>query len=73
MHCLDHVRIDIKTDAAGKLRIMEVNGIPGLKPHKSWAPQIYTLYFPSPDGEMDDYRQLVQTIIESAAAGTGFS
>ena len=29
MRCLDHVRIDIKTDAAGALRIMEVNGIPG--------------------------------------------
>jgi D-alanine-D-alanine ligase len=29
MNCLDHVRIDIKTDAAGSLRIMEVNGIPG--------------------------------------------
>ena len=48
MHCLDHVRIDMKTDAAGVLRIMEVNGIPGLKPHKSWGPQLCTLYFRSP-------------------------
>jgi len=66
MNCLDHVRIDIKADAAGKLRIIEVNGIPGLKPHKSWAPQIYTLYHGSPAGEMEDYRQLIQAIIESA-------
>jgi D-alanine-D-alanine ligase len=65
MRCLDHVRIDIKTDASGTLRIMEVNGIPGLKPHKSWAPQIYTLYYASPAGEMEDYRQLIRTIIDS--------
>jgi D-alanine-D-alanine ligase len=66
MGCLDHVRIDIKTDAAGTLRIMEVNGIPGLKPHKSWGPQLYTLHHRSPKGEMEDYRRLVETIIVSA-------
>jgi D-alanine-D-alanine ligase len=66
MKCLDHVRIDIKTDAAGALRIMEVNGIPGLKPHKSWGPQLCTLYYKSPGGEMDDYRRLVKAVIESA-------
>ena len=58
----------MKTDAAGTLRIMEVNGIPGLKPHKSWGPQLVSLYYRSPGGEMDDYRRLVRTIIESAAA-----
>jgi D-alanine-D-alanine ligase len=66
MHCLDHVRIDIKADANGRLRIIEVNGIPGLKPHKSWAPQIYTLYHGTPEGEDEDYRRLIHTIIESA-------
>jgi D-alanine-D-alanine ligase len=66
MNCLDHVRIDIKADAAGKLRIIEVNGIPGLKPHKSWAPQLYTLYHASPEGETEDYRQLIRAIIDSA-------
>jgi len=65
MHCLDHVRIDLKTDSAGGLRIMEVNGIPGLKPKKSWAPQIYTLYHASPNGEMDDYRHLIRDVIEA--------
>jgi D-alanine-D-alanine ligase len=65
MNCLDHVRIDIKTDPAGRLRIMEVNGIPGLKPGKSWAPQLYTLYHRSPAGETEDYRRLIQAIIES--------
>jgi D-alanine-D-alanine ligase len=67
------VRIDIKTDAAGALRIMEVNGIPGLKPHKSWAPQIYTLYFGSPEGEMADYRSLIRTVIEAGGSRYGIS
>ncbi|MCX6550109.1 MAG: hypothetical protein NTY02_03705 [Acidobacteria bacterium] len=71
MRCLDHVRIDIKTDAQGALRIMEVNGIPGLKPHKSWAPQIYSLYYGSPEGEMADYRQLIRRVIDSAGARYG--
>ena len=73
MRCLDHVRIDIKTDAQGALRIMEVNGIPGLKPLKSWAPQIYTLYFRSPEGEMADHRNLVRAIIEAGGARYGIS
>ncbi len=66
MGCLDHVRIDMRVDRAGKLRIIEVNGIPGLKPHKSWAPQIYTLYHASPQGEDEDYRKLIGVILESA-------
>lgn len=66
MTCLDHVRIDMRVDAAGRLRIIEVNGIPGLKPHKSWAPQIYTLYHGSPLGEAEDYKKLIRAIAESA-------
>jgi D-alanine-D-alanine ligase len=66
MGCLDHVRIDMRVDAAGRLRTIEVNGIPGLKPHKSWAPQIYTLYHASPLGEEEDYRRLIGAIVESA-------
>ena len=72
MGCLDHVRIDMRVDASGRLRIIEVNGIPGLKPHKSWAPQIYTLYHPSPLGEDEDYRRLIGAIIESAGRRYGF-
>jgi len=66
MGCLDHVRIDMRVDAAGRLRTIEVNGIPGLKPHKSWAPQIYTLYHASPLGEEEDYRRLIGAIVGSA-------
>ena len=66
MGCLDHVRMDMRVDAAGRLRTIEVNGIPGLKPHKSWAPQIYTLYHASSLGEEEDYRRLIGAIVESA-------
>ncbi len=66
MNCLDHVRVDLKADADGALRIMEVNGIPGLKPRKSWAPQLYTLFHASPRGETEDYRNLIRAIIDSA-------
>ena len=72
MGCLDHVRIDMRVDKADTLRIIEVNGIPGLKPHKSWAPQIYTLYHASPLGEDEDYRRLIGAIVESAARRYGF-
>ena len=71
MGCLDHVRIDVKTDADGALRVMEVNGIPGLKPKKSWGPQLFTLHHRSPGGELEDYRQLVKTIIDAACRRVG--
>ena len=71
MGCLDHVRIDMRVDAADKLRIIEVNGIPGLKPHKSWSPQIFTLYHASPGGEDEDYLKLVAAIIDAAGRRYG--
>jgi D-alanine-D-alanine ligase len=60
--CDDHVRIDMREDASGKLRIMEVNGIPGLKPGKSWSPQIYALYHQV----ANPYRALIGTIVNCA-------
>jgi D-alanine-D-alanine ligase len=71
MGCRDHVRIDVKAGADSRLRIIEVNGIPGLKPHKSWAPQLYTLHHASPAGEGEDYRRLIARIIDSAARRYG--
>ena len=62
LKCDDHVRIDMREGVDGKLRIMDVNGIPGLKPVKSWSPQIYTLYHPCED----PYRGLIATIVSSA-------
>ena len=52
----------MREGADGRLRIMEVNGIPGLKPVKSWSPQIFALYHPGDD----PYRGLVGTIVSSA-------
>jgi len=63
--CRDHVRVDMRFDAADRLRVIEANGIPGLKPVKSWSPQIYTLYHGSPEGPMADYKRLVNRIVES--------
>lgn len=62
LNCSDHIRIDMKVGADGKLRIMEVNGIPGLKPVKSWSPQIYALYHP----DAEPYSALIGTIVRSA-------
>ncbi len=68
LNCLDHVRADLRQDAQGKLKIIEVNGIPGLKPIKSWSPQIYTMHHASAQGPMEDYRQLIDHIVTSALA-----
>jgi D-alanine-D-alanine ligase len=65
LNCLDHVRVDLRVGPDGKLKVIEVNGIPGLKPIKSWSPQIYTLYHASPKGAMEDYRMLVHRIVDS--------
>ncbi len=66
LNCLDHVRADMRLDAKGRLKIIELNGIPGLKPVKSWSPQIFTMHHPSAPGPMEDYRQLVDLIVTSA-------
>jgi D-alanine-D-alanine ligase len=66
LNCLDHVRTDIRLDDNGKLKIIEVNGIPGLKPVKSWSPQIFSLHHPSSDGSLEDYRKLIDHIVTSA-------
>ena len=68
LNCLDHVRADMRLDADGKPKIIEVNGIPGLKPVKSWSPQIFSLYNPSSDGALEEYRKLIDHIVTSALA-----
>jgi D-alanine-D-alanine ligase len=69
--CHDHVRVDMRVDTAGRLKIIEVNGIPGLKPLKSWSPQMYTLYHASPDGPEEDYRNLIDCIVTSGLTRYG--
>lgn len=68
LSCYEHVRLDLRLDATGRLRIIEVNGIPGLKPVKSWSPQIYSLYHPHSRGPQYEYRALLRTIVTSACA-----
>ncbi len=71
LNCLDHVRADMRLSQDGTLKIIEVNGIPGLKPIKSWSPQLYTLHHPSEQGEMEDYTRLIGHIVKSALARYG--
>jgi D-alanine-D-alanine ligase len=66
LKCWDHVRVDMRVDARGLLRVMEINGIPGLKPVKSWSPQIYSLYHPSKGGPVEEYRNMLHLIVHSA-------
>ena len=73
LNCLDHVRADMRLDSQGNVKIIEVNGIPGLKPVKSWSPQIYTLHHASAKGEMEDYRALIDHIVSSALARYGIA
>jgi D-alanine-D-alanine ligase len=68
LNCLDHIRVDMRLDADGSLKIIEVNGIPGLKPVKSWSPQLFSLYYPSSDGPIEEYRKLIDHIVTSALA-----
>lgn len=73
LNCHDHVRVDMRLDSAGQLRIIEVNGIPGLKPLKSWSPQMYTLYHGCPEGPEQDYRNMVNLIVDSALQRYGIN
>ena len=66
LNCFDHVRVDMRFDAHANLKIIEVNGIPGLKPIKSWSPQMFTLYNKSSEGPLEDYRLLLHKIVDSA-------
>ena len=68
LNCLDHVRADMRLDANGIPKIIEVNGIPGLKPVKSWSPQIFSLNFPISDDPTEEYRKLIDHIVTSALA-----
>ncbi len=42
--CRDHVRVDIREDSDGQLRVIDVNGIPGLNPKKSRSIAIQIIY-----------------------------
>lgn len=73
LNCHDHVRVDMRMDSTDQLRIIEVNGIPGLKPIKSWSPQMYTLYYGSSEGPEKDYSDMVNLIVDSALQRYGLN
>nr|WP_319495405.1 ATP-grasp domain-containing protein [uncultured Desulfobacter sp.] len=73
LNCMDHVRADMRLDSHGNVKIIEVNGIPGLKPVKSWSPQLYTLHHVSKKGQMEDYRLLIDHIVSSALTRYGIT
>ena len=73
LHCLDHVRVDMRMDVQGDLKIIEANGIPGLKPVKSWSPQLFTLYHATGKGPDRDYQELLHCIVSSALERYGLA
>lgn len=73
LRCWDHVRVDLRVDAGGRLKIMEVNGIPGLKPVKSWSPQLSCPLHPSPLGHAQEYLEMLHLIVGSALERWGLA
>ncbi|MBC2581087.1 ATP-grasp domain-containing protein [Clostridium sp. DJ247] len=65
LKCYDHVRIDMREDINGKLKVIEVNGIPGLNPIKSRSLHIHALYNEH-YLKADNFRVLIETIVDSA-------
>jgi D-alanine-D-alanine ligase len=63
----DHVRIDMRRDKDGILRVIEVNGIPGLNPVKSRIFEIYNLFYPENKKE-DNYCNLLEDVVQAALA-----
>jgi len=68
--CEDHVRIDVREDARGRVKVIEINGIPGLNPINSRSLVIYGLYQRAlaPD---DVFRLLIKRIVVAALARYG--
>ena len=70
LKCYDHVRIDMRQNDAGELKIMEINGIPGLNPIKSRSLEACALY--NPDiSKSQNFQALINTIVDSAAERYG--
>jgi D-alanine-D-alanine ligase len=63
LDCLDHVRIDMREDEFGNLKVIEVNGIPGLNPRKSRSLLIHSIYNSS---QGNGFCSLINKIVEAA-------
>lgn len=63
--CRDHVRVDMREDQAGDLKIIEVNGIPGLTPNISRSCEIHRLNNSSLEAD-ESYHCLINSIVDTA-------
>jgi len=66
LSCADHVRLDVRKDAQGHVKVIEVNGIPGLNLINSRSLAIYGLYHASL-APNEVFQLLVKRIVLSAA------
>ncbi len=70
--CYDHIRVDLREDHTGRLKVIEVNGIPGLNPVKSRSLQIYKLY--NQDiSQSANFSKLINSIVDSALIRYGLA
>jgi len=64
--CLDHVRIDMRMDREGQLKVIDVNGIPGMSPVMgSRSLAIQMLYNPQYD-KSENHSRLTNRTVDSA-------
>lgn len=65
LDCRDHVRIDMRMDADGQLKVIDVNGIPGMNPQKSRSLVIQELYYPRYNRQ-ENFSRLTNATVDSA-------
>ena len=66
LQCHDHVRIDMRMDSEGQLKVIDVNGIPGMSPILgSRSLMIKMLYNPQ-YSKWENYLNLTNEIVDSA-------
>lgn len=65
LNCFDHIRIDIREDRKGQLKVIEINGIPGLNELKSRTLIIQNMYFPRLSKDVI-FNNLIERILVSS-------
>lgn len=72
LQCADHVRIDMREDRHGTVKVIEINGIPGLDPAKSRSLLIHQLYNQDLSIEQT-FKDFIARIVEAASARYGLT
>lgn len=65
LNCRDSIRVDMREDMYGNLKVIELNGVPGLKPEESYKVWSFYLYNPLASRE-HNYTMLVNSIVGEA-------